>query len=201
MRGRSTPIRRGRTSLLALCALVLALVAGGCSSGSTAPEGGFTFVSPGGKVEFSYPAADRKMLGEIAGPDLTGAAQLSTKEYRGRVVVLNFWGSWCAPCRAESADLQAASVALAGQGVQFLGLDIKDQPGSGKAFNEARKIGYPSISDPTGQTMVSVRGFPSASIPSTIVLDRSGRVAHIWLSRITRDPLVETVSAIAAEPR
>ncbi len=200
MRGRS-PSSTRRSPLLAVLVVLVALLAGGCTSGQLAPEGDFVFVSPGGKSEFAYPPAERKMLGEIAGPDLSGSKQLSTQSYRGQVVVLNFWGSWCAPCRAESGDLQAASVALAGKGVQFLGLDIKDQPGNGAAFNASRDISYPSIYDPTGQTMVSVRGFPSASIPSTIVLDRAGRVAHIWLSRITRDPVVETVSAIAAESR
>ena len=198
--------RRARWSLrrapvITVLALLVTLLAGGCTSGQLAPEGDFVFVSPGGKTEFSYPAAERKMLGEIAGPDLSGTQQLSTKDYRGRVMVLNFWASNCAPCRAESADLQAASAALAGKGVQFLGLDIKDSEDAAKAFNTGRKVSYPSIYDPTGQTMVSVRGFPSAVLPSTIVLDRSGRVAHIWLSRITKDPLIETVSAIAAEPR
>ena len=200
LRGRGVSIRRGRSVLLAVVGLVLALVAGGCASGSSAPEGGFTFVSPGGKIEFNYPVAERKMLGEIAGPNLSGTEQLSTADYRGMVVVLNFWASDCGPCRAESGDLQAASVALAGQGVQFLGLDVKDSQDAARAFNQARQITYPSIYDPAGQTMVSVRGFPSAATPSTIVLDRAGRVAHIWLSRITRDPLIATVSAIASEP-
>lgn len=182
--------------------LVLLLVLlTGCASGkdATAVGGSFTFVSPGGKTEFSYPVGDRRPIGDLGGPDLSGSKTLKASDYRGRVVVLNFWGSWCPPCRLEAPGLQAASQALASQGVQFLGVNVRDDKGAGADFNATKGITYPSIYDPRLQTLLSLRGYPTTAIPSTIVLDRSGRVAHIWLTVVTKDELLDVIKPIAAE--
>jgi peroxiredoxin len=188
------------------------LVGAGCSTGTDAAVygGSFTFVSPGGKYEFSYPPADRGTVGSFSGPKLgcdpaskakqctTGTVSLA--DFPGKVVVINFWGSWCAPCRAEADGLNAAAASLATQGVQFLGVDLKE-PSSwdGADFQRSKQIGYPSISDQTMRTILSLRGYPVGSIPSTIVVDRQHRVAHIWLLPVTEKDLSTVVSAIAAE--
>ena len=178
----------------------LLLAAAGCTSGSDASvDAGFVFVSPGGQVEFSYPVSERRTIGDLGGPDLAGDKTLTVSDYRGKVVVLNFWGSWCPPCRLEAPGFQAASVELAGRGVQFLGVNVKDPKGAGADFNASKGITYPSIYDPTERTMLSIRGFPSVYIPSTIVLDRAGRVAHIWLIDVTKAELMSVVTPIAAE--
>lgn len=190
--------KRVLAGLLAAVTILLA----GCSSGhdATVYQGDFTFVSPGGKSEFTYPAADRKAIGTISGPDLTGQNTLSTANYKGKVVVLNFWGSWCAPCRAEAPDLEAAWTKLQPKGVQFLGLNLKDDEGAGAAFNKSKGITYPSIYDPTMRTLLSIRGYPTGGIPSTVVLDRQGRVAAIALRQLTTEQQVlDLVTPVADE--
>ena len=192
-----------RRQMLAGVMAGLTLLVTGCSSGNDATVygGDFTFVSPDGKVDFRYPIADRKALSAISGPDLTGKNTLSVADYQGKVVVLNFWGSWCAPCRAEAPDLESAWTKLKPKGVQFLGVNVRDEQGAGAAFNASKGITYPSIYDFGLRTMLSIRGFPTGSIPSTIVLDRQGRVAAIHLGGpVTEQQILDLVTPVADEP-
>jgi len=202
-------VRRGRIKQAVLAAALVALgviaMAGlaACSTGNDAAVygGSFTFVSPGGQTEFSYPVDQRGTVGDLSGPDLANKdATVALSDYAGKVVVVNFWGSWCGPCRAESDELNTAAAALAGQGVQFLGVNVKDTRDAGADFLNSKQVGYPSIFDPSMRTLLSIRGYPSGSIPSTIVIDRQGRVAHVFLEEISNpDQLISTVSQIAAE--
>ena len=191
-----------RRAVIALGVIAMAALTA-CSTGNDAAVygGSFTFVSPGGQTEFSYPVDQRGTVGNLSGPDLANKdAAVALSDYAGKVVVVNFWGSWCSPCRAESDDLNAAAAALAGQGVQFLGVNVRDTREAGADFLNSKQVGYPSIFDPSMRTLLSIRGYPSGSIPSTIVIDRQGRVAHVWLQAITDpDQLISTVSQIAAE--
>jgi len=191
-----------RRAVIALGVIAMAALTA-CSTGNDAAVygGSFTFVSPGGQTEFSYPVDQRGTVGNLSGPDLANKdATVALSDYAGKVVVVNFWGSWCSPCRAESDDLNAAAAALVGQGVQFLGVNVKDTREAGADFLTSKQVTYPSIFDPSMRTLLSIRGYPSGSIPSTIVIDRQGRVAHVWLQAITDpDQLISTVSQIAAE--
>lgn len=181
-------------------ALLLAALAG-CATGSDAVEQGstFTFVAPGGKREIFYPPADRQPAPQLAGENLTRPGErIRLSDYAGEVVVLNIWGSWCPPCRAEAPELQDVAEQTSRSGVQVLGIDVRDSDRSAPAdFVRDRGIDYPSIYDPSGRTLLALNGYPRNIVPSTIVLDRQHRVAAVFLKTLTAGDLLPTVNRLA----
>ena len=191
-------LARRRVVLLGTLLIAVILVAG-CGSGSAmATYSGFSFVSPGGQAEFSYPAAERGTIGDLSGPDLTGEGTIALSHYPGRIIVLNVWGSWCGPCRGEVDSLNLAATLTAAD-AQFIGINVKDTRDAGADFHRARQVPYPSIYDPSMRTLLSISGFPTSSIPSTIILDREHRVARIFLRVVQTGELVTAITELAAE--
>ncbi len=191
-------MRRALTSML----VAVALLAGGCTSNATAipGQGSFVFVSPGGESEFSYPAGERGSVGDFTGTSVTDAQQtLKLSDFPGRVMVLNVWGSWCGPCRGEAADLNVAQQLSADRPVQFLGINIRDSRQAAADFITGSGTRYPSIFDPTTRTLLSMQGFPTSAIPTTIILDRGHRVARIFLRVVGAEELDRAVTALLAE--
>jgi thiol-disulfide isomerase/thioredoxin len=195
--GRALPV------LLACVALIAALA--GCSTGSDAVASGgtFEFVSPGGKTDIRYdPPAARGTIGELAGPDLMTAGKTSSVEdYAGKVVVLNLWGQWCGPCRAEAPALEQVYEATKDKGVAFLGINVRDpQQDKAQDFVVDNKVGYPSVYDPSMRTLLALGGnFPTSVIPTTLVLDRRHRVAAVFLRSLLAEDLQPVIESIAAE--
>jgi thiol-disulfide isomerase/thioredoxin len=103
--------------------------------------------------------------------------ELTIEDLRGDVVVLNFWASWCGPCRVEQPDLNEAHDVLEGEGVSFLGVNIEDTEPNAMAHIREFAIPYDSIYDRRNQYSSQFRGVSPRTIPTTIVLDRDGRVA------------------------
>jgi thiol-disulfide isomerase/thioredoxin len=185
-----------RAVLLAV-ALPSALVLAGCSNdvGSSGNQG---YVAGKGIIT-SVKAADRKQPGEVAGRTLDGK-QVSLADFRGKVVVVNVWGSWCGPCRAEAPMLAQASRDLAKKGVVFLGIDSRDpSKDAAKAFVRRFDVPYPSLYDQQGSTLLAFRGtLTPNSVPSTVVVDPQGRVSGSVLGSLTRttvDDLVDDASS------
>lgn len=195
---------RARLAAMLTVGLAAVLLLAGCSTGDDQAVygGSFTFVSPGGQKQISYPIAERGTIGTLAGPDLMSDATISAAQFTGKVVVLNFWGSWCPPCREEQDSLSLIATQLASQGVQFLGVDVRDTRTDGQDFHRAKDIPYPSIYDATLRTFLALRGYPATAIPSTVVLDRAGRVAQIWLvsAEVPMGEMKARIAEIAAEP-
>ncbi len=185
--------------------LVVMLLAG-CATGddAVAQGGTFEFVAPGGKTDITYdPPADRGKPGPLSGPDLMDTSRtISLQDFAGRVVVINVWGQWCGPCRAEMPQLQQVYDATREQGVTFLGIDVRDNDiDAPRDFITDRKITFPSIYDPAMRTMIAFGGrYPATVIPSTIVLDREHRVAAVFLRELLAEDLLPLVRRLAAEP-
>jgi thiol-disulfide isomerase/thioredoxin len=144
------------------------------------------------------PADQRKELPVVSGPALGSERTISTADFRGKVVVINVWGSWCPPCRREAPDLQAASVETKNV-AQFVGITSKDyDPAPAEAFVRSFEITYPSIYDPTGKVLLAFAGdLPPSAIPSTMIIDRQGRLAVRVLSEISKITLVDMINDVA----
>ena len=190
------------TRALLLVAAMLLLA--GCATGTDAVARGgtFEFVTPGGKTDIFYdPPATRGVVAGLSGESLTEpGTTVSLQRYRGQVVVLNVWGSWCGPCRAEADDLVQVATATAGQGVQFIGIDVRDSRQAGADFARDFGLSYPSIFDPPGRTLLALKGIPRSVVPLTIVLDRQHRVAAVFLHAVHAQDLQPIVERISREP-
>ncbi|MGN2642174.1 MULTISPECIES: TlpA disulfide reductase family protein [Nocardia] len=190
--------------MLATAVAISATLLSGCSlldpprSSST-----FDFVSPGGKTDIFYdPPETRGEIAPLAGPDLMTDQPISSADHSGKVVVINIWGQWCGPCRAEADDLERAYAATKDSGVEFLGINVRDpQRDKARDFVTDYKIGYPSIYDPSMRTLLALGGnFPTSVIPATLILDRRHRVAAVYLRSLRTEDLQPAVERIAAEP-
>jgi thiol-disulfide isomerase/thioredoxin len=128
-----------------------------------------------------------------AGPRLTGelldGSAFAPATLGGRVAVVNFWASWCAPCRDETADLEAVHLATRKRGVAFLGIDVRDDVDRATAFQRGRMT-YPSLYDPAGRVALRFERVPPSTIPATVLLDRRGRIAALFVDRPTALPRV-----------
>lgn len=121
---------------------------------------------------------------------------IDAAEYRGSVLVVNFWYAACAPCRAEAPDLEALNQEYTDKGAQFLGVNIRDQADTATAFATTYGITYPSIIDDGGLVSLAFAGkFAANAVPTTIVLDAEGRPAARILGRIASQSILSTLIA------
>jgi peroxiredoxin len=186
----------------ALLAVLAVLLVAGCSTGDGAVDvangGEFRFVAgtPAGEV---IPVEERAAAPEFAGT-LLGGGDFSSDELAGDVAVLNFWGSWCAPCRVETPEFQEVYADVRDEGVQFLGLNVKEPSEQfALAFVDRFGIEFPSLYDPRGEVALAFRDYPANAIPSTIVLDREGRVAAVYTGEVSQEDLRSVVDRVLGE--
>jgi len=190
----------GRARLLpvALAGLVtVALALSGCTSGDSLADqyragSGKGYIAGDGSVT-EIPADERAEAVEFAGT-LEDGSSVSSADYAGDVLVVNFWYAACAPCRAEAPDLKKLSDQFADQGASFLGVNVRDQAASAVAFNETYSITYPSVMDADGGMQLAFSGsIPPNAVPTTLVLDSSGRVAARILGQVDSPSILETL--------
>ncbi len=145
-----------------------------------APDFALPVLSPGGVVK---------------GPE---GRTVSLKDLRGKVVVLNFWASWCDPCRDEAPLLQALADRQARNGVVVLGVDIQDGSDAAKKFLRTYGVTYPSLRDRNDDTK---NAYAATGVPETFVIDKAGRVAFIHRSTLAADQLDELDRIVAGVAR
>ncbi|MEU6403692.1 TlpA disulfide reductase family protein [Streptomyces sp. NPDC046985] len=192
---------RGRAALLAAGTAVAALALSACGSGGTSGGSGDTNFITGSDGIATVPQGDRKPAPDLSGKTIDGK-QLDLASYKGKVVVLNVWGSWCAPCRAEAPNLVKVAEDTAAEGVRFVGVNTRDtstQPAT--AFEQSFGVPYPSLYDPTGKLMLRFkRGTLNPQlIPTTIVLDRNGKIAARALQGLSEEKLRKMLDPVVAE--
>ncbi|MEV8590218.1 TlpA disulfide reductase family protein [Streptomyces sp. NPDC051180] len=196
--------RAPRRALLAVGALTAALTLSACSgddSGKSGGGGNTNFVTNTGGISTAA-KGERAATGKLAGETLDGK-QLDVADFKGKVVVLNAWGSWCGPCRAEAPHFAKVAADLKDQGVEFVGLNTRDpnkQPAL--AFEEDYGVPYPSLYDPQGKLILF--GFPKGTlslqgIPSTVVLDKEGKIAARSLMALDEKKLRSMIEPLLKE--
>ena len=137
----------------------------------------------------TYEADVREPAPTLEGTTL-GGDDFNMSELRGKIVVINVWGSWCGPCRAETPDLVRLAREDAGRGVRFVGINTRDNPAAARSFVRKFKVPYPSIDDTSGRALLYFRDvIPTAVIPSTVLIDRQGKVAARVIGPVTYSTL------------
>lgn len=153
------------------------MLAAGCS-GSKADGTTGGYVSGGDDIRLTRVAPEeRKPAPVIEGEDLDGN-HVSTEDFAGKTIVVNVWGSWCPPCRAEAPALNAVAKAMKAGDVEFLGISVREDAGTTRAFLRKHGSAYPTISDTSGRLALGfVKSLPSVAVPTTWIIDPDGKVA------------------------
>lgn len=200
-----------RRSYRRRAALLTAVAATGVLTLSACSESGASGVKSGGSGSTNFVTGpdgistvkkgDRQAAPKLDGETLEGG-RLDVTDLKGKVVVLNVWGSWCPPCRAEAPHFAKVAKETKDKGVEFIGINTRDsskQPAI--AFEEKFGVEYPSLYDPIGKLMLR---FPKGTllpqaIPSTIVLDKDGKIAARTLAAIDDKKLHKIIDPLIAE--
>ncbi len=150
-----------------------------------------------GAATHNVSAASVNALLSLRLPDTDGVEQ-ALEQWRGKVIVANFWATWCPPCRKEMPDFAASSQAFADQPVQFVGISIDDAD-KVRAFGEELAIPYPLlIAGNDVLQLASGFGNDARALPFTVILDRSGKPRLIRLGSLTRSELDARIRELLA---
>jgi thiol-disulfide isomerase/thioredoxin len=194
---------RAKRAPLAVVALALAALTAltACTGDQAGPSGGDSNIVQGTGEITQVAPADREQAPDLSGETVDGE-QLALSDYAGQVVVINVWGSWCAPCRAEAPHLADVAEETADQDVAFLGINTRDLDRvPAQRFEDTYGVTYPSLFDPSGKLLLE---FPSGSlnpqaIPSTLIIDREGRIAVRALTPLSDEELHSALDPVIAE--
>lgn len=156
------------------------------------------YVAGDGSVT-EFAAQDRKAAVTIKGTLFDGTT-VNPADFLGKVTVLNFWFAACAPCRVEAPLLEELHQEFKSKGVQFYGVNLRDEAATAEAFEKTFKLTYSSFDDKDGGVLLAVSGIvPPGAVPTTLVLDKQGRVASRVLGEIEKGTLKTLISAAVAE--
>ena len=182
------------SALAALC-----VATSGCS-GQRAPAGAYQFhgATRNGTV---IPAAKRLNAESFTG-DLIDGGKWDLAAHRGRIVVVNFWASWCPTCLVEARNLEEVYLATHSLGIDFVGVDVKDTGGrdAPRAFLRDNQISYPNIFDEPATTALRLGDVPALGVPFTVVIDGQHKVAGVYFGSQEPADLNPVLMSLLREP-
>jgi len=181
-----------RLAVAALAAVFAAGALAGCGSESWEKK---CSTNADGVIEC---APDQRPEARAVTGELLDGGTYDVAKDRGKVVVVNFWGSWCNPCRAEADDLEQTYQATKAENVTFIGVNSLDDRDAAKAFERSFGVTYPSVYDRNGSVALKF-DVTQVATPATLVLDRQGRIAAGIRQPVTAGMLRPLVERIAAE--
>lgn len=193
-------MKLSRPGRLLVALTAVALLATGCTGKNAVDagsSGNYRFVS-GTSLGKTYPIADRKPAGDITGK-LLGGGTISLAQQKGKVVVLNFWATWCPPCVIETPQFDTVYRQYQNRGVAFIGIDTKDSDDSAKSFIKDNDITYPMVADQSGETALRLGNIPASGLPFTVIIDKSGRVAVVYMNSMNPNDLKPLLNTLLAE--
>lgn len=182
----------------AVLAAVLALT--GCAGGTEVEAGGEDdrFISGDGSATV-FETGERDPAPDVTGSTFDGD-ELSLSDYQGEILVLNVWASWCGPCRSEQPVLDEVHEEYADLGVDFLGVNIKDNQTAAEAYTADKGVVYPSLYDQPGEIPQAFRDtVPPRAIPSTLVIDPDGAIAARVIGPTTYGQLTDLLNPLVVE--
>ena len=157
-----------------------------------------------GQPERAIPSLAGERAGLVGVPDGQAAPDFSVKlfdgatfrlaEQRGRAVVLNFWASWCPPCRAEMPYFETTYRAYRERGVDFVGVTVQDDQADSQAFLKELSVSYPSGADEGNQ--IALR-YQLTGLPTTVFINRDGIISRKWIGAISERQLLDLVEELA----
>ena len=134
-------------------------------------------------------------LPDITLPDL-GGTQRQLSEWQGKIVVLNFWATWCAPCRKEIPEFITLQQEFGEKGLQFIGIAVEEVEPA-KEFSDSSGINYPNLVGQVAGIKYSVPlGNMISTVPFTAIFDRQGNIVHRQLGEISRGKILEIVTPL-----
>jgi DsbE subfamily thiol:disulfide oxidoreductase len=186
-------LRRSRAvgvwfGVLAIAAVVASLAVVELRERGSSSIAGFTVANYKARAEVeNTPTPDFEL------PSLEGGTPIALSSFRGQVVVLNFWASWCAPCRLEAPGLRRVSGRYRDRGVRFLGVDYRDNDAAGRAFVDEFRLRYPSVADPSGSL---ADDYALIGFPTTFIIDPAGTIRYRFVGYLDEDVLVKALNDV-----
>ena len=188
MSGRRTTAVAVWLGALAAAAVVATLAVMELRTRGTSSIGGFTVANYRARAEIeNTPAPDFELA------SLDGGTPIALSSFRGHVVVLNFWASWCAPCRLEAPGLRRVSERSRDRGVRFLGVDYRDDDAAGRAFVGEFRLRYPSVTDPSGSLAYD---YELIGFPTTFIIDPAGTIRYRFVGYLDEEVLERALNDV-----